>query len=115
MSTWHLSRGTTPPIGMRRWVRRVLGGVLMSAAALCCILLAAGALTGGWSVLTVPTGSMEPTIPVGAAVVVRPVPTDRVEVGDVIVFHAPGTGMLTVHRVVERSERNGHRVVRDPR
>ena len=46
----------------------------------------------GSPIQTVPTGSMEPTIAKGSAIVVDPIAVDDVAVGDVIVFAAPETG-----------------------
>ncbi len=70
----------------------VLAGVLLLALV--------PRLTGG-TVLTVLSGSMTPTFPVGSAVVIRPVEPAAVEVGDVITFQqAPGVHALTSHRVI---------------
>ena len=86
--------------------------IALTVATIACIWLTVGALTGGWAVLTVPTGSMRPTIPIGAGVIVRTVPTGEVRTGDVIVFRAPGTGVLTVHRIAAIERDDGHRIMR---
>jgi signal peptidase len=46
------------------------------------------------------TGSMSPTIPVGALVIATRAPADELRAGDVIVFEAPGrSGTMVVHRI----------------
>ncbi|HEV2125314.1 MAG TPA: signal peptidase I [Chloroflexota bacterium] len=66
------------------------------------LLFIAAKLLLGWYPMIVYTGSMEPAIPVGAVVVVRPVAVGHLAVGDVISFHAPQAGHLPVtHRISE--------------
>lgn len=82
-------------------MRTVLIALRLVAAA-CLVAVAAGvaatslSATRGLDVIAVTGGSMEPSIPLGAAVVVAPV--TRVEVGDVITYES-GPGTLTTHRV----------------
>lgn len=84
-----------------------------SALLLLVVLLAVGlalavavlpAVVGG-STLTVLSGSMEPTLPVGSVVVVRPRPPAEIGAGDVVTFLArdPASDATRVvtHRVVE--------------
>ncbi len=50
--------------------------------------------------LTVLTESMEPTLPPGTLVVVRPTPVDRIHVGDVVTYQiASGEPAVVTHRV----------------
>jgi signal peptidase I len=53
----------------------------------------------GWRLSTVATPSMSPSLPVGAAVVSRPLHAPA-RVGEVIVFRPPGDTHLYVHKVV---------------
>ena len=53
----------------------------------------------GYRVVTVETGSMEPTIHVGSVVVGRPVPGGTLRQGDVITFLPPARGFVVTHRV----------------
>ena len=56
----------------------------------------------GATVLTVKTGSMTPTIPVGSVVVVRPVDPNMLRAGDVITYQRePGQAVFITHRVLE--------------
>lgn len=87
-------------LGLRilRWVLNVV---------FLCMLLSLG------TILTVPrllgveyravaSGSMEPTISVGAIVIVIPVDPSTIHVGDAITFMSPETpGMVVTHRVIE--------------
>jgi len=54
-------------------------------------------------------GSMEPTIPFGSEVVLRPVRADQLRIGDIITFRKPGDSVeFVTHRIV-RVERSGGR------
>ncbi|WP_251157997.1 signal peptidase I [Caniella muris] len=67
-------------------------------------LTAAAALGGealGLSALAVATGSMEPSVPVGALAVCAPLGGDVPQVGDVVAYRRSGTTVL--HRVVSVS------------
>jgi signal peptidase I len=83
-----------------RPLRLVALAVSTLVGAACAAVLVA-AFVGGTAVLSVPSPSMTPTIPVGAAIAAAPVSADEVRVGDVIVFQSPGSEHLTVHRVVQ--------------
>ena len=73
-------------------------GILVAALAVAVLVLPA--VTGS-TALTVLTGSMRPTLPPGTLVVVRPVETDAVRIGDVITFQVqPGRPEVVTHRVV---------------
>jgi signal peptidase I len=50
-----------------------------------------------YRVYTVRTGSMQPTIPIGSAVVVR---RGSVRIGQVITFHVPNGSGLETHRLI---------------
>src|SRR5919199_5690262 len=58
--------------------------------------------TGAAQLLTVVSGSMQPTLPLGSLVLVVPRDADAVRIGDVITFSPPGDDTRTVtHRVVD--------------
>lgn len=82
---------------VRRWAIRVT----MTGAALLCVGASASAMSGMWAVLSVPTGSMDPAIRPGSAIIAVSQDVGDVRIGDIIVFEAPSTHDLTVHRVVE--------------
>ena len=103
-------RAEEPPTGPRRspiaTAVRWVTGLALAVAVIGVLVLSVGTFTGWLSIQTVPTGSMEPAIHKGSAIIVDPVPVEEVAVGDVIVFAAPTTGTMTVHRVaqIEQSE-----------
>ncbi|MDQ1275137.1 MAG: hypothetical protein QG610_710 [Euryarchaeota archaeon] len=68
---------------------------------LCGLLLLSCSTTYfGWHTDAVLSGSMEPTLPVGGVVVIRPVDASQIEVGNIIAYSLPGKEKLTVHRVI---------------
>ena len=86
-----------------RWVT----GLALTIAVLGVVVVSLGTFTGLLSVQAVPTGSMEPTIHQGSAIVVDPIAVGDIAVGDIIVFAAPETGRMTVHRVVAVDQTDG--------
>jgi signal peptidase len=90
---------------MRHLIRTASRALGWSAAALALSLVVAlivvPRVTGG-AALTVVSGSMEPTYPVGSIVVVLPVAAYEVAPGDVITYQrAPGVAEFVTHRVVD--------------
>lgn len=93
--------GTTRWRSARKVAGNVLGAVLLLAVVAAALALIVLPKAVGGKPLTVLSGSMTPTFVPGDVVVVRPVDTDRVEIGDVITFHAEsGNPEVTSHRVV---------------
>jgi len=82
----------------------IVGGTLagLFLGALLIALVATRFL--GFELLTVRSGSMEPTISRGDLIVVRPVAFDKVTEGDVVLFTAGGDAIPTVHRVAGINE-----------
>jgi len=85
----------SPLASALRWAT----GLALTIAVVGVVVISLGTFTGLLSLQTVPTGSMEPTIAKGSAIVVDPIAVDDIAVDDVIVFAAPDTGRMTVHRV----------------
>jgi len=59
-----------------------------------------------WDLQVVLSGSMEPALPVGSAILVRPVDPQAVSVGDIITYRQQASPDFVTHRVVE-VEREG--------
>lgn len=73
----------------------------------CC--LAALAFLGygrGYRAFDIVSPSMGTAAPVGTLVLTQPVAFSDVEVGDIVTFSALGSGRVTTHRVVSRTEEN---------
>ncbi len=83
--------------------------VAVSASILVLLLGVAVAVVGlpvavGGSAMTVLTQSMEPGLPPGTLVVIRPTPVDEIRVGDVITYQiSSGEAAVVSHRVVSKT------------
>jgi len=89
---------------------------LLAVAALLAVIAvnAAIALTsasGDYRVAVERTGSMAPTIPVGALIVYRPTSASQLRRGDVISFRRAGVTLPVTHRVVSARRTHGEIVV----
>lgn len=74
---------------------------LLCGVAVLAALTLLGLSIAGYRVQPVLSGSMEPVMPVGSAVVAKAVPAKTVRVGDVITFNHPRRkGARVTHRVV---------------
>jgi len=95
--------------------RRFVAFVLKAAcvlAVLVLLLMGVGPRSGRYRVLTVLSGSMEPTLPVGGLVVVTPEPVNSVRKGQVITFARPlADQAIVTHRVVRVDHEHGHPVI----
>ena len=88
--------------------------LLVFAVALClyCVVqvLSHGYVNiGGFMLFRVVTGSMEPTIPVGALMVTRAVDIESIQLGDIVCFKTEVSeiwGRIVTHRVVGIYETN---------
>ena len=74
----------------------VLAGVILAITVLMILPQASQSRA-----LTVLTGSMTPEIPVGAVVLVRPVDTDSLKVGQIATYQVPGKDAYITHRIVK--------------
>lgn len=83
------------------WATRlVLFAVLGLIAFAFTVLVVLPRATHG-AALSVLTGSMTPTIPVGSVVVDRPVDPGTLHVGDIATYQKPGTSEFITHRIVK--------------
>src|SRR3546814_18996242 len=105
-----------------RWLRlggRVLLWILCGGGLAVFISVVAVPKFNGWIPLTVLSGSMEPTYPVGSQVVVErvgPKDADDLEVGDVITFlPRPEDTSVVTHRIVRKVQRQDGLPVFTPR
>lgn len=91
-----------------RRVVNVLGLSLLVVAALVTAAVVVPQAVGADHSYVVVSGSMEPTIQTGDVVFVVETPADQVREGDILAFdRRRGDDKRTVHRVVERVERDG--------
>jgi signal peptidase I len=100
-----------PGLGQRslprpRQMLTIVSGVILLGLAI--LLTPISQVFGGLQLLAVMSGSMEPTIPVGGIVGIRPVPANELKVGDVITFaNQTSPDVLVTHRIVSLEARNG--------
>ena len=92
-----------------RWGARTGNAIFFLSVAIAALLLAAPMIPRlfGEKVMVVISGSMEPDVPEGAAVIIRPVSPLSVRPGDVITFHPIGVSHLESHRIVAIKHVNG--------
>jgi signal peptidase len=92
------------PHPLRRVLRWAGGTAAVLVLALALAVAVVPALAGARP-LTVLSGSMEPSLPVGSTVVVRPEPVEGIAVGDVVTFtdreEGGGETRVVTHRVIE--------------
>ena len=87
--------------GRGTMILRWLGIGVVAIAVACLLALTVGPVLLPYKVLTVYSGSMVPTIPVGSVVVDVPVKAGDVRRGDIITFTRPDkTTELVTHRVI---------------
>jgi signal peptidase len=91
-----------PQRGFWHYLRLGLGwGLLGLVAGLGVLVIGLPAATGS-TPLTVLTGSMEPTLPPGTLVIVKPTAPQDIRLGDVLTYQIrPGKPEVVSHRVVE--------------
>lgn len=95
-----------------RWSARLAVWALAAAVALTLVVMVVlPRLTHGFA-MTVLTGSMTPDIPVGSAVLVRPVDPETLAIGDVATYEPAGApeGTHVTHRIIAIDRRGGERV-----
>ncbi|HSG86728.1 MAG TPA: signal peptidase I [Candidatus Limnocylindrales bacterium] len=76
-------------------------------AVLAALVVARGLPSWGHPTLAIIGGSMEPTIPKGAVVVLDPVSTSDLRPGDVVTVRIPTTSGHVTHRVLDIGEADG--------
>jgi signal peptidase I len=87
-----------------RLLKHIYNGLSITILAVACILLLLfGWSKTGWKALTIPTGSMRPSMPPGTLVLVHGVPDSSLKVGDVITYISPIDPQLTItHRIIKK-------------
>ena len=88
--------------------------VAVASVALLAVIASVGARLFGYSPYVMYGGSMGSTAPLGSVALIREVPAESLEVGDVIVFRPPSTGeprQPLMHRIISVEEIDGQRVI----
>ncbi len=89
---------------MRHYIGLALSGaVLLMVLALGALVIVVPAISGG-TALTVLTQSMEPKLPPGTLIIIRPTPIDEITIGDVLTYQIKsGEPAVVSHRVISRA------------
>ena len=91
-------------------VLKKLPALCLGLAAALVVVAVLGPMLLPYRTYVVRSGSMRPTIPVGALGVYRPVSAGNLGPGDVIAFARPGSeGEIVTHRIVAVEEEHGER------
>ncbi len=103
-----LQTHTSLPVA--RAVRVLVSGLFISTIVMAALVFGSSSLPAllGYNTMVVTSGSMEPAIRVGDAVMMRPPAPGAVRIGDVITFKPFGSPGLVTHRVVATSEIEGN-------
>ena len=106
--TTHTGRGLIDSMSTSGFKRlfRVLGLLVNAVVALALVGIISFFLLPRllhWNVQVVLTGSMEPALPVGSVILVRPVDPQAVSVDDIITYRRQGSSDFVTHRVVDIS------------
>ena len=90
-------------------LRRLLDGLLFALVAVSLGILVLGRVVPllGHPTLVVAGPSMEPTLPIGAAVVLDQVPPSSLAVGDVVSLRSGAERAIFTHRIVRLAEQDG--------
>ncbi|MEO8436870.1 MAG: signal peptidase I [Chloroflexota bacterium] len=97
--------------GLATWTRRGLDVALIVLVVVCLFGVFLGRIVPltGRTTLVVSGGSMEPTLPVGAAIIDESVPSSELAVGQIVSLRSgPGRAIFT-HRIIRVAERDGER------
>ena len=101
---------TRTSLPFARAVRVLVSGLFISAILMAALVFGSASLPAllGFTTMVVTSGSMEPAIRVGDAVLMRPPAPGEIRNGDVITFKPFGSRGLVTHRVVATSEIEGN-------
>ncbi|MGN7968017.1 signal peptidase I [Microbacterium sp. 22296] len=89
-------------------VRGIIATSLLAAVSLFALIAVVIPLLLGAQTYTVLTGSMQPGMPPGTLIAVRPTPLESVQVGDVVTYQIrSGSPAVVTHRVVGTSRSTG--------
>lgn len=90
---------------LRHYIGLALSGsLLVIVLALGVLVIVVPAISGG-TALTVLTQSMEPKLPPGTLIIIRPTPIGDIKIGDVLTYQIKsGQPEVVSHRVISRSD-----------
>ena len=98
----------------KKWIKKSVSIIFITFLLLCFFLTFSSKLTGltpqigGYQVLTILSGSMEPTIKPGSLILIKLIDNPQdLHVDDIITFYSPRSqNELITHRIVDTGEQN---------
>lgn len=95
--------------GLATWTRRGLDAALVVLVVVVLFTIFLGRIVPltGLTTLVVSGGSMEPTLPVGAAIIVEPVPASELVVGQIVSLRSGSGKAIFTHRIIRVASRDG--------
>ncbi len=107
-----LAPKTTGAWAQRVWAVATLAGHVAALVLVLAVAVGIVPMFFGFRTFVVVSGSMEPTIATGSVAIAAPIPTQNLQVGDVIAFSPSSEATLPIiHRIVKIDERDGVRYV----
>lgn len=86
--------------GKKQFYFKIFNGILTWVLLSFAVLLV-GVRIFGVTPYAIISGSMEPTIPTGSLIYVKPIAANEIKVGDVLTYHTSDLKTVVTHRVVE--------------
>ncbi|WP_313810723.1 signal peptidase I [Glutamicibacter sp.] len=100
-STRRQHHGKRAKTGVFWWIGQIVSWLALFVVVLLIAVMIVVPKIGGAATYTVLTGSMRPTYPPGEFIVVKPVPFDQIQSGDVVTYQLEsGKPAVVTHRVV---------------
>jgi signal peptidase I len=92
---------TPPTRGVLHYTRLGLSAGLLGLVGLLALILVVVPFVSGSTPMTILTSSMEPRLPPGTLIVVKPTPADQIAIGDVMTYQIrSGDPAVVSHRVI---------------
>ncbi|NLT40851.1 MAG: signal peptidase I [Clostridiales bacterium] len=112
MRAWKNKAGAGAYRSFTRRILNILSYILLTVIILAAVFLAAAAIqgraggttttVGGFRMLKVISGSMEPTIHTGAVIIIKEIEPTQLQTGDIVTFRsAEYDSQLVTHRIVK--------------
>ncbi|MDS0527440.1 signal peptidase I [Clostridium sp. SHJSY1] len=94
---------------IKKWISNIISIVIMTMFILVVVIMLSSKIYGGkpkvfgYELLTVLSGSMEPSIKTGSIIAVKPISTtDKCDIGDVVTYQSlEDTNTLITHRITD--------------
>lgn len=94
-------------------VRLIIEATLLAGLITGFIIISVAVLSGNWQIRPILSGSMQPGFSIGGVAITQTIPTNKLKVGDVAVFHVPYLKNTTyIHRIISLNKSNNQYIIR---